>query len=214
MEFKLTCDGSAGVEELRVNGLTVSRKTGQNTRPQSGTTINRLCLQPINFSGNPINEQFDDLYMCDTSAGFNNDFLGECRVQTNFPDAEGTQQDFVPKTGNLHYAMVNEPTSDDDISYNAGSAVGQRELYQITPFSFNGTIFGVQLNVTQRKDDVGNRTIAIENRQGIVDYEGTPVLCLSNYAITSQIWQLNPNGNTTWTLGSLNAAQFGIAIKS
>ncbi len=214
LEFQVTCDQSAGVIELRLNGTTAVRTTGINTRPHTATLISRMVLQPIDFAGAAINEKFDDLYLCDSTGTFDNTFLGECRVQTNYPFADGNEVDFVPKTGILHYAMVNEPQSDDDISYDAGSGIGQRELFQITPFSFNGTIFGVQVNVTQRKDDVGNRTIAVENRQGIVDYEGAPVMSLSQYAISSQIWQVNPNGGATWTLSTLNAAQFGIVIKS
>jgi len=218
LEFRITCDATAGAWTLKLNGTTVSSSSGRNTRAQLSTLMSRVRIQPFSFAGTgDYNNKFDDVYILDTTGSINNDFLGECRIQTNFPNHDGSEVDFVPSTGSTHWNMVNDNPSNDDTSYDAGGAVGQRELFQLTPFSFTGNIFGVQLNVTQRKDDVGSRTIAAEVRiggTGGTDYEGPVDTCLSQYKITRKLWQTNPATSGAWTLSALNAAEFGIVVKS
>ena len=215
LEFRITCDAVNGAWSLKINGNVVSGSTGRNTRAQLSTLISRVRIQPISFASNGnYNTKFDDVYILDNSGTINNDFLGECRIQTNFPYQDGTQNDFVPKTGSTHWNMVNDNPSDDDFSYNAGGAVHQRELYKLTPFTFTGNIFGVQCVVTQRKDDVGNRSISVENRQSGLDYESSPDTCLSQYKMSKKLWQTNPATGLVWTLAQLNAAEFGLKVVS
>lgn len=224
IEFLVTCDAVNGLIILKVNGTTVISLTGINTRPTITSLISRVRVLPYSFatvSTYTDAVQFDDLYVTDGGSGISG-FIGECRIQTNVPDADGTVNDFAsvgtPSNGQSnahHYAFVDDVPSDDDTSYVAGGSVGQRDLYMMSPFNnFNGTIYGVQLNVTHRKDDVGNRTIKGETRQSGIDYEGPTAQCLSQYAISRTLWDQNPATSAPWTLSQLNGAQFGVKVQS
>lgn len=157
----------------------------------------------------------DDLYMADATGTFNNDFLGEVRVQTRYPDAEGYQNDFYPAIGDNNAAMVDTPITnwtENSGEYVYSGAVGAIDLYSIQNFTSSGSIFGVQVNVTHRKDDVGNRRVAPMLRIGGTNYEGDDFPLYSDYTWAGHIFEKNPNNDLPWDLTQLNQAEFGLKI--
>jgi hypothetical protein len=159
----------------------------------------------------------DDVYLIDPDdATGNTDFLGEVRVQTKYPDADGFQTDFFRSTGlvNADNAKVPVTGYTETGLYNYNGTVGAKDLYSIGNFTVSGTIFAVQENLSFRKDDVGNRNICPLLRTASTEYEGTSVACYSDYTHTSKIWEENPSTALPWNLTDLNQAEFGIKIKS
>lgn len=161
----------------------------------------------------------DDVYMADNLTGLVTDFTGEVRVQTMLPDAEGFQNDFFPSTGTNNAANVNlartswvetTPTA----RYNFAGNVNDIDLYSIGNFTIAGTIFGVQANLSHRKDDVGIRRVAPIVRTGGNIYVGTDVPQYSDYTWAGSIWEINPALALSWNLTELNQAEFGIKIVS
>ena len=111
LELKVACGGSsAGSWELRVNGTTYSISTDSTATGQStlasptASPIRNIQIQP--FSTGNCNVMFDDFFVLDSGAPHNN-FLGECRIQTNFPSADGSETDFVC---NLHVCELKGET--------------------------------------------------------------------------------------------------------
>ena len=79
--------------------------------------------------------------------------------------------------------------------------------------SLTGAIYGVQVNVTHRKDDVGSRTITPILKVGSNYYEGALFPCQSDYTTAQKLWEKNPDTSAIWTNTSLNASFAGLKIK-
>lgn len=159
----------------------------------------------------------DDLYVVDTSGTYNNDFLGEVRIQTKYPDAEGSQTDFRPSQGTNNSLMVNATSSNFQESgkFNYSGTPGDIDLYSIGNFTVSGQIFAVQENIIFRKDDVGNRSVAplLKYPDGSM-YEGPDLPCYSGYTWGAKVWERDPVTANMWLLTDLNQTEFGLKVKS
>lgn len=213
MEVKVTISSSGGVIILRLNGQTFMTQTGLNTQTSGNNYVNQVRIQPFSASGN-YNFRIDDVCILDNSGPSpQNDFLGECRVQTQWPSANGDTNQFSTVGALTNYQAVDETISDGDTSYVKSGTVGYIDDYTMGTVNLTGTIYGVQVNLTQRKDDVGVRSICPVIKSGGTFYEGNAVACGSDYAVTQKIWPLEPYGAAAWTNASVNAMTAGIKIK-
>lgn len=214
LEVKMNI-GNPGSFEIRINGTPVATVSGVQTQQTGNAWVNRIAICGVTQFGNAIT--MDDLFIVDTQdATGTTDFIGEVRVQTKFPDADGFQNDFLRSTGSVNATNVNTSPINytENGKYNYSGTVGAKDLYSIGNFTVSGTIFAVQENLSFRKDDVGNRNICPLLRTASTEYEGTSVACFSEYTWTGKIWENNPSNNLPWTLTDLNLAEFGIKVKS
>ena len=146
--------------------------------------INSIRLQPFESTGN-YNYMIDDMYVLNNTGSFNTDFLGECRIQTQYPTANGSSTTFMPFGAGTNYQCVDDnPVADDDTTYVKSAVVGDIDDYVMGTLALTGTIYGVQVNTVQRKDDVGSRTIAPMINVGGTTYLGSSVTCLSQYVVS------------------------------
>ena len=212
MELKATIDTSAGIIQLKVNGTTVLNQTGLNTQHTGNNYANMIRLQA--FTTSTATANFDDLYVCNDSGTVNNDFLGEVRVDTQYPVANGEQNNFTPVGASSNWQCVDETIMDDDTTYVVSSIVGNIDDYEIGTVNFSGTIFALQVNVAQRKDNVGSRTIEPMINSGGTDYFGGMFDCLTSYSVSTAIFQLNPNGNVAWTNAAISSMTAGLKIEA
>ena len=207
--------GNPGSFQINVAGTPMITSTGVQTQQTTNSTLNKIYLSSMQqYSSNVT---IDDLYVVDTTDATNNvDFLGEVRIQTKYPDADGYQTDFFPHGDTVHANNANVTVTDyvEHGLYNYSGTVGALDLYSIANFTVSGTIFAIQENLSFRKDDVGNRQIAPLMRTASTNYQGTPVSCYSTYTWTGKIWENNPSTSLPWNLTDLNIAQFGIKITS
>jgi hypothetical protein len=213
LEVRVTISGTVGVVQLRLNGATYLDVGALNTKNTGNNYVNMLRLQPFANSGS-YQLKFDDLYLCNDVGSVRNGFLGECRVQTQYPSANGAVNDFTATGAANNWQAVRETIMDDDATYVSSGVVGNTDLYAMGSVSFTGTVFGVQVNVTHRKDDVGTRTITPVVKSGSTTYEGDLFTCQSDYTTASKIWEQDPNGTTNWTNSSINALNAGLRIKA
>jgi hypothetical protein len=220
LEVKMTI-GNPGGFQINIAGTPQITTTGVQTQQSTNSTLDKIKLSSCR--GYSRNVLIDDFYIIDTTDGLNNvDFLGEVRIQTKYPDADGYQTDFFPSQGTVNAQNVNIAVTDYNEhystsllpQYNYSGTVGAVDLYSIGNFTVSGTIFAVQENLSFRKDDVGNRQIAPLLRTASTNYTGTSVSCYSTYTYTGKIWEVNPSNNLPWVLTDLNIAQFGIKITS
>jgi hypothetical protein len=209
---------STGDVELVVDGASIG--TANGILQQSGHGYaNKIEFTAFNsFFGGVTGGQWqaDDFYLIDTSQPGANDYLGEVRVQTKYPDADGNENDFLRSTGLINASNVNTVpvTYSDNGKFNFSGTVGAIDLYSIQNFTVSGTIFAVQENMAFKKDDVGNRQVAPIVRTASTNYVGPSVSCFSSYTNTSHIWEKNPNTSAAWALIDLNLAEFGIKVTS
>jgi hypothetical protein len=212
MEIKVFINNSSGYVQIRLNGSTYLNATGLNTKYTGNNYVNSIRLQPFGSSG-AFEFMIDDLYVLNDTGSFNTDFLGECRIQTQYPTANGNENDFTAFGAGSNYQAVDDsPVADDDATYIRSAVVGNIDNYTMGTLALTGTIYGVQVNCTQRKDDVGSRVIAPLINTGSTTYLGSSVTCLSQYSVAQTLWQQNPNTAGTWTNTELNASFAGIKI--
>lgn len=213
VEVHVKVNGASGQVSTQVNGSADIPTTTVNLGTTNIGAVELYADSNINFGGWNV---FDDLYFLDTSGPSpRNTFLGDIRVETLFPDADGSDNDWTPNTGSNHFSRVDDNPPDDDASYVTSATVGDRDTYKYGSLStLSGTVFGVQTNLYARKDDATARTLAPVIRQGGTNYDGTATGGLStSYVFYSEIFEQDPTG-TDWTIATVNADEYGVKVES
>jgi len=206
MEIKIAF-GNPGSYQIRVNARTVMSGSGRTT-----STANNYANW-VGWHG-PNADWIDDLYICDATGSINNDFLGDVKVVTVYPNADGTNTAWTPSSGTTHYVLVNEAPANDDTNYLYTSAVGATETLNVTDISLAGVILGVAQFACVRKDDAGTRQASLICRSGGTDYQGAQVSISDSYTYLKGIWETDPATGNLWTVNGFNAAEFGIQMNA
>jgi hypothetical protein len=211
IEIKATISDSisAGACVVRVNGVAaITLAAGADTKATGNAYANQLWIGQVGSSGN--SQRVDDLYLCDTSGSVNNDFLGDCRVDALYPNADGAYSSWAPSTGTAHWSLVDE-TAPNATDYVSASTVGAKDSYAFTDLTAP-TVFGVQVNNYAWKDDAGGRSIANLVRSGGVDAQGAGTALATTPLYLSSVHETDPATSTAWTQAGINAAEFGSIV--
>lgn len=210
IEFKATI-GASGSFEVRIDGTPDVSASGVNTQNGGTGVVNRIQFGVTGFGG-MYGAYFDDFYFCDNSGANNNNFLGDCRIDTVVPTGDGYYTDFTPSSGTAHYPNVNT-TPAATVTYNYTSVVGAKDsyTYPAIPILPSSTVFGVQLNAFSEKSDSGSRSFATLTRLGGVDANGASTPLAASYIFLSQIYETDPT-TVNWTQTTVNSAQFGVQV--
>lgn len=205
VELKLFVNGASGSIELHLNGISEIASTTGNF----GTT----AIDNVGMRALSVTQDYDDMYVLDTTgAAPRNTFLGDVRVGTIYPTADGAHTAWTPNIGTAHFSRVNEASGtfpDGDTSYVADATPGDYDTYAFGDIDTLATPLAVQVNLYARKDDAATRQIAPVIRQAGVDHDGAPVALGSTYAYFSQIYQQDPTGSD-WTAANVNADEIGV----
>lgn len=212
IEFKVTV-AETGAYELRVNGVLLLDDVSEDTR--AGATndyANRVRLGgPVGSAGSGI--FYDDLYVCDATGAVNNDFLGDRRVITIFPDADTADEDFTASAGTDNFDLVNDNGLDDDTTYVESSNPTDRDLYDFENVGALTTINGIQHNVIARKTDVANFDLDLVTKSGATtDVAASQAVGSTSYGHFFRVQEDDPNTTDPWTGTNLDAAQFGFDV--
>lgn len=216
LEFRLVIDNTVGSVAIRFNGNEVLNVQNVDTQGSEagGPTWDELWLGPMGASApvaSPCEWRYDDLYVLDGSGPnpFNN-FIGDCRVDTRLPQAEGASSTWTPLTGTNNATMVGDTQADDDASYVSASAAGQKDTYIVQDVAVPGaTIYGVQLSALIKKTDAGVCKISSIVRHGGVEYPTPLPDPGTDYAFKSVPMSVNPAHGGVWTETEFNQAEFG-----
>ena len=218
---------AAGDIQVRVNGTQVVSVAGSQTLGGAGGNWTDFgLLDPSNqtFSqGGSGTVDFDDLYLIDDQGTHNNSFLGDCRVETLFPNGAGASAQWTPNTAVANYLKVNEIAQDGDTTYVSTAGVGNRDSYTLDDLSSVPlTIFGVQACALARRDaGETTRTMNVSIRSGGSYSDGATSLPLNSvYTVTNTtsnatgikaLFETDPGGSA-WTGTSVNAMEAGIKL--
>lgn len=203
IELKVTV-AEAGSYEVRVNGETVLSGSA-DTRAGSADYANRVRLFGRDEAATAGN-QYDDWWV-------GTDFLGDKKVVTTFPVADGDSSDFTPSTPGDNFAMVDENPSDGDSTYVESSTPGATDLYTHGSVGAGVSIAAVQVNVVAKKTDVTNFDMHLAVKSGVTTDDGAAVtVAATDYAGYSRILETDPDTGVAWTPSGLSAAQFGPKI--
>lgn len=208
LEAKVVIHASAGSVVIKLDEVTVLNLTGIDTLETANATVDSIRI--ANYSAGYI--YVDDLYICDTTGSYNNDFLGNIKVEAHLPDADGTHTDFACSTGTDHHALVDE-ASTNETDYNTGDAVDEIDSYGITVGDDLGTILGVQITSYAWNPDVGSRKVKNLLRSNSADYLGGNELLLNNTGeFVEDIWERDPDDSAAFTKTKLDAMEIGLKV--
>lgn len=210
IELKVLLSTTVGTVEVRVKDgsttTTVLALTGMGT--QNGA----LTAVWTGFRQTCSNVDVDDLYVCDGSGSFNNDFLGDSVVDRLILATDAASAGFnhglTPSTGGDHGAMVDE-TTPNAADYNSGDTPGLKDTYAFSNLFATGAVRGIQALAYGKKADQGARTLIPVVRHAGADYEGTAEAVRAASAYTRQIFEVNPATGVAFTGGDINALELG-----
>ena len=209
IEFKVLLHDSTGTYEVRLEQVDILSDTGVDTR--SGlATLSQFMIEAGTYSGALY---FDDLFICDGSGGVNDDFRGDCRVDTLMPDGAGTYTDFTPSAGANWQNVDDDGVIDNDTTYNESKTVGHQDTYNMEALSALGTtIYGVAANSCGRKTDAGPKGFKQLTIAGGTEDLGDEVLVTSDYKVYQKVMDVNPDDSAAWAEADVNAVESGVEL--
>ena len=219
VEMKVTIANSIGANtcQVRINGVEIINvDAGEDLQVSANATADSIRF--VGSAGSTIIVYYDDVYIFDGTGSENNDFIGDVKVASHFPDGNGTTNNFNGSDGNSvdNYLLVDENPTDDDSTYTESSTPGDIDLYTFDDLATTpDTIYAVQVNNILTKTDAGSRTMRSVTRPVATDFFGASrAIPAGSYVNTEEIYDLNPETSLAWTEALFNATEFGIEIET
>ncbi len=197
-----------GTYELKIDGAV--EVSGTASMVSSGR--NGVNLITFNSGGSfgVTAFQVDDVYVCDDQGSVNNDYLGDIRVATLFPNGDDTQA-WTTSSGSDHYSLVNENPADGDATYVETSTTNAFDIFDYDNFADTGTIHGVQVNSIMK--GTGPATVKNVVKSDVTTDDTTSPTFSYHSASYLSYWsihELDPNTSAPWEIADLDAAKFGV----
>lgn len=207
IEVKATIsDSTGGSLEVRINGSADANLTLSGIDTRNGGASGVVSNIYLSCEG-----YVDDLYVCDTAGSTNNDFLGDCRIDTIYPAGAGNYTQFTPSAGS-NYACVDE-TAPNTTDYVSDATSGDIDSYACGDISalLSSSVYGAQVNAYAKKSDSGSRSLGTMARLSSTDSIGTSTALGTSYGYISQIYETDPS-SAAWTRTNVNSAEFGVKV--
>lgn len=218
VEAKVTLgtDNTNGSAEIRVDGTPVISVTNVDFFNTSATVITALRMMGA-VGGSGATKLLDDLIIMDGTGSTMNDFIGDSRIETLLPNADGAVVAWTPSSGDA-YECVDDALGavNDDADYIESATPGQEARFAFENLS--GTpvsIPAVQVRLRARKDDAGDRTV-----RGLINSNNAeaigPTLGLSTdwSWLRGAIFYVDPDTSNPWDATMVNALQAGVEVVS
>ncbi len=206
---------------VNVNGVQwITLAAGAVTAPFIGSgyqsNFNIMALGRHNIASiQPAVGDFDDFY-CGVGGVGTGAPLGDIMVVPLYTTGNGAQNDFTP-LAMTNWNEVHEHPPDDDTSYNHSKTAGAIDLFTFDQIVGSPTIFGVQLNNYQRKDDASTYLTAGIFVSGGTTVDSSSIAVYSpgvNYANQFNMRDNDPHTAMAWTAAAVNALQAGTKLIS
>jgi hypothetical protein len=216
VECLLTVHNTAGVVIVRLNGVEVLTLTGIDTQATATALVDTIRLG--NHGANP-NFQFgtqdvDDVYVCDgTGAAPHHTFLGDCRIDTLYPSADGAYSAWTPSTGTAHFSLVDEavPNDDTDFLYTTTASVREAQALGNLPPLTTPRVYGVQQALAARKNSASiGQLVGLLTSGGTTQGGATVHTLTTSYRYCRQVWTTDPATGAAWTVDAVNALEAGV----
>lgn len=218
IEIIIHFDDTNGSIEVRVDGVTVINASGINT---GAAICNQLSFftadAPIDGTDEISTEHLsdayiDDIFSYDNTGSYNNDFIGDRRVRTIYPDSDEATQEWTGVGSSTNYGAINEITPDGDSTYISApptapltSEFGLSDL----PSSV-GAISALQTYVMQKKVEAGDG-----NTQSSINVNGSSSVgadraITTAYTYWSDVFEISPDTGAPFTPSEVNSATLSI----
>ncbi len=206
VELKATI-ATVGTYELHLNGATEIASSSGNTQASGNASFNGVWLDT---ASDAWTAHFDDFYI-DTDT-----FLGDVRIECLFPTSDGATSAWTPSAGTTHYTLVDDTSPNGDTDYVSSGAVGQVDTWGYGNLaSVTGTVKGIQVVASVKKDLANPRTVAPVLRIGGTDYVQADLPALTTtYQLLTVPVAVSPATSSAFTISEINAMEAGCKVTS
>lgn len=149
---------------------------------------------------------FDDIYVCDTSGGSHNNFLGDHHVIALKPTGAGNSNDWSDD-----YEEVDDATPDDDSTYSEANTGKQLYTFEDLPTSGMSGVSALQISAYARKTATGDKKINSVARLSSTETDSAVVGLQESYRYFSDIRTTKPGGGS-WDASDVDSAEFGLEV--
>ena len=217
VEASFTIGDSDGAIEVRVNGETVLSVMNVDTQATAITTAAQV-IYPCGLGSlgtSRIFGYFCDLFCWDNLTDNNNDFIGDKKVYTLWPNDDTSTSEWENYGASSPYNCINEHSQDGDNTYIAADWPGSSSVFT-SDFEFEDlpaevvSIAGVQTYIMSRKTDAGIATFQPSLLTTSYDTNGETHALTTEYTYYDDVFETNPDTGAAWTPEELNAAQLRI----
>lgn len=217
ISVETTINDTTGTLSCKINGAeTLNGGAGfTNIDTRNGGTAGWTRIG-IGTSDTSMSFRINDVTVADGSGSVNNTHLGDCSVLVDIPNAvNGSNTGFTPNGGTFHGDRVREIPLDEDTTYNASTAVGQRDTYVFPSLTMSaGTPIGVINRMALKKTEAGTATAVgvIYDISAATNYDGAVSLAPSegSYAYFDDLREQDPDTSAAWTVAGINDKEFGV----
>ena len=196
IEFQFRASTVIGSVEIRVNGVAAFSITNINTTGNIPTILQ--LGRPAIFSDNNF---YDDIVAYNSLGAFNNTWLGVVRVNTIFPDANSTPQDWSTVGAGSAVAAINTPVADEGSYINSG-IVGNNSKFSLQNLPAEiSAIAAIYVPTFAKSDQAGLSQMRVRIESGAKTETGPVIDLLPDFIYQGSVFENN------WTRTEFDAAQ-------
>ena len=210
IEVQVTISDTVGSVEVRLNGSSTPVVSFTGDTKNGGTSSNIDAVEWM-CGDNSIPGYTDDIYILNSSGSSNTTFLGDCRVQTLFPNGAGNATGLTPSTGSNWQTVDEAPPSSSD--YSGSPTSGARDTYSLTDLiAGTASIKGVKLSTFMHKSDSGTIQMKPALRVGSTNYYGSSRTLASSMTGYTDLYDTSPATSSAWTASEVNGSEAGAEV--
>ncbi len=209
IEAKVKIANSGGTVEVRVNGVTVINLTGQDTQASGAAETSQVRWE-VTGAGTE-GYYVDDVVAWDTTGALNNDFLGDRKVVTDFPNADTADVAWTRSTGSTNFGVIDENPPNGDTDYltttNNGDKAGVTFPNLPTEVTQISAVVFIQKT---KKTDAGTANTQLHLKSGASTANGTDRPMTTAYTLYHDVFETDPATSAPFTRSAAQAASWTI----
>lgn len=155
----------------------------------------------------------DDMYISNSATP-----LGDCRVETHFPDADGTYEEWATSDASADsFSVVDDGTASTwENDWIQSDTAGQRSTFtSAAAFAATPqTIHGVSIFAVAEQSNAGSRTWSLMAKDGVTEVNSTPTSGYVPYKAERYTMAVRPDTSGPWDVASVTALEFGVKLES
>ena len=214
VEIKLFAHNTTGTCQVKIDRELIVDFTG-DTLGTAGR-IAGFYLGTKESSANPY--YVDDLYILNTAGSANNDFLGPIKIETLYPNGNGTTNNFTGSDADStdNYLLVDDDPP-DTADYVETLTVSDLDLYNYTPLTTTNieAVVGIRVESYIKLAESGLKGFKHSILSNTIPLDSAEMFHTNeDHKLFSTIHEQNPDGPATWTVSAVNLAEFGLKVTS
>lgn len=204
-----------GTFQVWVDGVQEINQTGITNDGASGLTATALVRMYLaTWATSSTLSTTSHVMVWDTSGTGLTGYLGPSTIVTLAPNAAGDLTGLSPSSG-ANYTAVNEAVANFDTNYVEAATSGLADLYNYTTLATTpAAIRGVMVKSFAKNADVGAKAFRAICKSNATIANGADQNLSVAYKLFTEFFGVDPNTGTAWTKATIDAAQFGVEVRT